>query len=124
MLYGLASDAHAVRLEVQPRLHGFENILVLPTRYTALLARSTFLLDSALLAIRAPIAMQLQAILDCCVAPDQMVSGRAAVFVLLRIVDEICPVKSTSELGTGGRCLRYDRGDSSFMAGKDLLALE
>src|ERR1035437_1952732 len=124
MLYGLASDAHAVRLEVQTGLHGFKNILALPTRHSALLAGSAFLLYSALLAVRTPIAMHLQAILDGCVAPNQMLSGRAAVFVLLRIVNEICTVESTIELGTGGRCLRYDRGDSSFMAGKDLLALE
>src|ERR1035438_4025047 len=95
MLYGLASDAHAVRLEVQTGLHGFKNILALPTRHSALLAGSAFLLYSALLAVRTPIAMHLQAILDGCVPPNQILSGRAAVFILFRIVNEICTVEST-----------------------------
>jgi len=106
MLYGLASDAHAVRREVQARLHGFENILAPPTRHSALLAGSAFLLDGAPLAVRTPIAMHLQAFLDGCIAPDQVISGRATVFILLRIVNEVCTVESTIELGTRGmRCV-------------------
>src|ERR1035437_8259147 len=124
MLYRLTSDAHAVRLEVQAGLHGFKNFLVLPTRHAALLARSAFLLDGALLAVRAPIAVLHQTVLETCVPPNQVLSGRAAVFILLRVVNEICPVESTIELGTRGRFLRNDHADSGFMAGKDLLALE
>src|ERR1039457_2498937 len=124
MLYGLATDTHAVRFEVQAGLHGLENILVLPASHATLLARSTFLLYGALLAVRAPIAVLHQAILETCEPPNQMLSSRATVFILLRIVNEICPVESTIELGTRGRCLRNDHGDSGFMAGEDLLALE
>src|ERR1017187_434745 len=124
MLYRLASDAHAVRSLVQAGLHGFKDFLVLPARHAALLARSTFLLDGTLLAVRAPIAVLHQAVLETCVPPNQVLSGRAAVFVLLRVIDEIGPVELSIRLGTRGGRLWNDRGDSRFIAGQDLFALE
>src|ERR1035437_7995961 len=102
MLYRLASDAHAVRSVIQAGLHGFENILVLPAGHAALLARSTFLLDGTLLAVRTPIAVLHQAVLETCVSPNQVFSGRAAVFVLLCVINEIGPVESSIRLGTRG----------------------
>jgi hypothetical protein len=47
MFNRLAPAAHGLRILIQPPLHGFENVLVLPSRDPAFFARSALLLDGA-----------------------------------------------------------------------------
>ena len=56
MLDALAALAHGLRVLVEPALDGFENLLMLPTRDAALLARGAERLHGAVRAEARPIA--------------------------------------------------------------------
>jgi len=55
MLDGLAPQAHFSRVLVEPALHDFEKLLMLPSRDPALFARRALALDRAALADVGPI---------------------------------------------------------------------
>src|ERR1700730_13159210 len=89
MLDSLSSDTHHVGGEIKPGLHLFEQSFVLPARYPAFGARSAFVFQRALLALRTPVAIKLQATFGCCIAPYETLACRTSILVLLGIVDEI-----------------------------------
>src|SRR6187455_222327 len=62
MLDRFAPLAHLLRMFVEPALHGFENVLMLPSGDPTLLAGGAAVLDGAALAGVGPVAAQDQSI--------------------------------------------------------------
>ena len=57
-------------------------------------------------------------------APDQLLPGRASVFVTLRVVDEIGLVETPVGLGVRGARLRHKHGNARILAGQNFFAFE
>jgi hypothetical protein len=66
MFNGLAPLAHLLRMLVEPALHGFDNVLMFPSRDPSLLAGGTAMFDGAVLAGIGQIAVQDQSMLSGC----------------------------------------------------------
>jgi hypothetical protein len=81
---------------VEPALHRFENVLVLPSGDPALLARGAGVLDGAVLGRIGRVAAQNQSILLGCEGVGEPFSGEANVNVLLHEVAEACLPKRPS----------------------------
>lgn len=64
MLHRLTADAHHLRRLIQAGLHILEHRLMFPATHPALWARCAALLQRTTLAMRAPVAVQLQPFLD------------------------------------------------------------
>src|SRR5215475_13940789 len=65
MLNGLAPLTHLFWMLVEPALHGFEHMLVLPSRGQSFLGGSTAMLDGTTLTSMRPVATQNQASIFC-----------------------------------------------------------
>jgi len=78
----------------------------------------------ALLAVGAPVAVQLQSVLDPGKAPDQSITHRADIFVSLRVANEVSPVKTIVMGGPGGHGFCHHGTDVCILAGKYLFTLE
>ncbi len=63
MLNRLAADAHLMRVPIEPRLHGFEDGFVLPTRDPPLFSRCALAFQRAGLTGGGPVATQYLAVL-------------------------------------------------------------
>ena len=55
MFHRLAAGTHGVRCQIQASLHDLKDVLMRPAGEASLLTGSAFLLDRALLAMRAPV---------------------------------------------------------------------
>src|ERR1019366_10221708 len=99
MLNRLTSNSHRLRETIQAALHGFENSLVLPARNSSLFTGCAFSLDCAILAVRTPVTMQVQLSLFGGVAPDQTLTCRATIRVILRIMNEVVLAEASVRLG-------------------------
>ena len=93
----LPPDTHAVGREIQAALHVLKDLFMLPAGDAPLLAWRALFLEGALGAVRTPVAVLGQFLRYGRVPPDQGLSSRAAVFVLLRIVDEVVPPEAPDE---------------------------
>src|SRR4051794_28388201 len=58
MLSRLPAHPHGLRVRIETLLHGFEQMLVLPTRYASLCSRRTTRFERATWACRRPVAAQ------------------------------------------------------------------
>src|SRR5476649_2240536 len=95
MLDGLATNAHFVRIGVEPSLNFFKNGLVLPSGDPALRAWSAFGFQRTSLTVRSPVAAQIFAVLFSRKSICQLFAGGTAINIVLRDIDEILFVKST-----------------------------
>ena len=123
MLDRLAPLAHLLRMLVEPALHGFENMLVLPSRDPSLLGGSALMLDGAALAGVGPVAAQDQSIFLVRVAVGQLLTGRTDVDILIGHIAEV--LLAEAAFGLGFEVIGF--GSVTVMpplAGQDLLAAE
>ena len=89
MLDCLAASTHRIRILVQTRLHGIDNVLVFPTRDAALRSLSALSLQRAGPARVAPVAVQDQSIFLVREAVDELLTGWTNVNVLFGNIAEI-----------------------------------
>src|SRR3990172_4254377 len=89
MLDRLAPSAHGLRIFVEPLLRRLDNMLVLPSRDTALLARGALILDGASPARVRPVAAQLLSVLLGGEVVLEALAGRAAIDILVGQIDEV-----------------------------------
>jgi putative transposase len=89
MLDRLAACTHRIRIFVQPPLHGFDNVIVLPPLDAALRSLRALSLQHAGVARVGPVAAQDQSIFLVRKVVGELLTGRADVNVLLRHVAEV-----------------------------------
>src|SRR5664279_5060863 len=124
MLNRLAASTHRIRIFVQARLYGVDNVLVLPPRDATLRSLRALSLQRAGAAGVGPVAAQDQSIFLVREVVGELFTGRTNVNVLLSHVAEILLAEAAFRLRI--RCLGFwqrDR-DASLIACEDLLAFE
>ena len=89
MLGRLAAQAHCLRVLIETLLHGFEHVLMLPSRDAPLGSLRTLRLERAVRARRRPITAQRLAVLLVRITIGQLLAGRTAIDILRRQVDEL-----------------------------------
>src|ERR1035437_5801563 len=89
MLNRLAPAARGLGILIQPLLHGFDNVLALPSCDPAFFARSALFLDGAGAAGVGHVTAQLLPVLHGGEGVLQPLRGRAAIDVLVRQIDEV-----------------------------------
>ena len=89
MLDGLAPLAHLLRMLVEPPLHRFENVLMLPSGDASLLCGGAGILDGATLADIGPVAAQDQSVFLGCGMVAEPFTGGTNVNVLISHVAEV-----------------------------------
>src|SRR5512135_1477909 len=99
MLDRLAPLAHGFGILIEPPLHGFDHVLMLPACDPALLARRAAVLERTGPACVGPIAAQVQAVFDAREAVLQPLAGRAAIDILLGQIGEVLLSEATIGLG-------------------------
>src|SRR5262245_28062229 len=98
MLDRLAPHAHRLRVRIEPALHRVEHMFVLPARDAALRSRRALRFERTARACRRPIAMQRLAVFLVRIPIVQLLSRRAAVYVLRRKIDEVLLTKAAIRL--------------------------
>jgi hypothetical protein len=118
MLDRATTDLHGIGALFKLHLHVVEHVLVLPARHAALLARYAPVFERAGLAVRASITVERHAFFNPGETPDQCLTRRAAVLVLLPVIDEVCLVESAVSLGVGclGRRHQHQHGNAGLLA--------
>ena len=94
-----APNSHGIRALLKAHLHLVEHILMLPTGHSPLRARRALFLEVTALAVRAPVPMQFHAFFDACETQYQGFACRAAILILVRVVNEVGLVESAVGLG-------------------------
>src|SRR3954470_13308633 len=89
MLDCLTALAHRLWVLVEPPLHGFEHVLMLPPGDAALLSRRATILDRATAARVGRIAAQLLPMFLGSEGIFEFLARRAAIDILLRQIDEV-----------------------------------
>src|SRR5476651_685448 len=89
MLDRLAASTHRIRIFVQARLHGIDNVLVLPPLDAALRALRALSLQHAGVARVGPVVAQDQSNFLVREVVDELLTGRTDVNVLLSHIAEI-----------------------------------
>src|SRR5262245_17264242 len=109
---------------VEPALHRFANMLVLPAGDASLLAAGAVFLDRAALAGVGPVAAQDQPIFLVRISVRQRFAGRTEVDVLVSHVAEVLFAKAPPRHHARGHRLGQCDRDASIVAGQDLLTTE
>src|SRR4051812_41160151 len=104
MLDRLATLAHRLRIVVETLLHGFEDMLVLPSLNTPLGVLRTLSLEWAVPARRRPIVAQSPAVLLVRVTIGQLLARRTTIDILRRQIGEVLLAVATVRLRA--RCHR------------------
>jgi len=89
VLGSLAPHPHGLRIFVEPPLHGFRHILMLPARDAALLALGALRLHCAALTCVRPIAAQSQSTLNGREVVFEMLPGWTTIDILAGNIDEV-----------------------------------
>lgn len=89
MFNRLPSYPHRIRVRIQPFLHGFDYVLMLPPGDAAFLGGRALGLDGATRARAGPVSIERHAPFHCLEPILQLLTGRAAIRVLLGHVDEV-----------------------------------
>jgi hypothetical protein len=123
MLDRFAARAHRVGVFVESFLRGLGNGFMFPAVNAPLFSRRAFRLQRASPAGIRPIAPKFLPFLLLRVIELQSFSSRAAISILLRLVDEI--LLAETPLGFRARChrLRQSYGDAGVVADLDLFAV-
>src|SRR5215831_12739673 len=123
MLCCLTTQGHLIGVLIEPLLNLLQHILVLPTRDAPLGASRALSLERAVLASGRPVAAQHSAMLLNGEAIRQPFTGRAAVDVLGRNIDEVLLAKTTCGFCARGQRFRQCHRDASFLTGQNFLAI-
>src|SRR5271168_4456130 len=124
MLDCLAASTHRIRILVQTRLHGIDNVLVFPTRDAALRSLSALSLQRAGPARVAPVAVQDQSIFLVREAVDELLTGWTNVNVLFGNIAEVLLAEAAFRLRLRSLGFWQRDRDARLIACKDLLAFE
>jgi hypothetical protein len=89
MLNRLAPAAHGLRILIQPLLHGFENVLVLPSCDPAFFGCGALILDCAGLTGVRPVAAHLLPMFLVGTVEFELLAGGTSIDILRRHVDEV-----------------------------------
>src|SRR5258706_1770547 len=119
MLDRLAASTHRIRIFVQARLHGIDNVLVLPPPDAALRSLRALSLQRAGAARVGPVAVQDQSVFLVREVVGELLTGRTNVNVPLSHIAEIPLAEAAVRLRI--RCLRFWQRDRD--AGNALLDL-
>src|SRR4029077_10350878 len=109
MLDRLATRTHCIRISVQARLHGIDNVLVFPTRDATLRSLRALSLHRAGAARIGPVAAQDQSIFLVREVVGELLTGRTNVNVLLSHVAEVLLAEAAFRLRL--RCLGFWQRD-------------
>src|SRR5258708_39551211 len=93
MLNRFAPLAHSLRVLIEPLLHCLDDVLVFPPRDPALYGGRAAALNRAGPAGIGPVAAQPESVFDVGVVVPQPLTGRTAIDVLLRQIDEVLLAK-------------------------------
>src|SRR5260221_8728921 len=104
MLDRLAALTHRVRVGIEPLLHGFEQLLMLPPGNSSLRSGRAFRFQRAGRAHCRPVASQLLALLLVRVSVRKALAGRTTIDVLIGQIDEVLLAEPTRRLRA--RCHR------------------
>jgi hypothetical protein len=88
MFDGTSADGHCVRYPVQPTLHGFQYMFVLPSSDAPIVAGRTSRLERATRASAGPVHLQIHVVLNCREPKNCALASRAPVLIVLFDVDE------------------------------------
>src|SRR6202040_1153652 len=124
MLDRLAALAHRLRLLIETLLHGFEHVLVFPSRDAPLRSLRTLRFERAARACRRPIAVQRLAVLLVCITIGQLLARRAAIDILRQQIDEVLFAEAAIRLRARCHRLRQRHRNVSLLACQDLGAVE
>src|SRR6266536_1043843 len=113
-----------IRIFVEPRLHGFDTVLVLPPRDAALRSLRALSLQRTGVARVGPVAAQDKSIFLVREVVGELLPGRTDVNVLLSHVAEVLLAEAPFRLRA--RCLRFwqRNRDAGLFACENLLAIE
>ena len=89
MLDSLSADPHCLWRTIKAPLHRLYDCLMFPSSYPAFLAGRALVMKRAGLAVRAPVAMKCQAVLDRGVTIEQIFTGGASIDIFLLQIDEV-----------------------------------
>src|SRR5262245_4721960 len=120
----LAPLAHGMRIGIEPLLHSFEYLLVLPARDASLRSCRAVRLERTFRTRCCPVAPQLFSILLVGVPILETLAGWAAIDVLLRQVDKVLLAEPPCRLGSRGHRFRQRHRDASLVAFQNLGAVE
>src|SRR5947209_5732963 len=124
MLDCLTPLAHFFRVLVEPALHGFENMLMLPARDPSFLAGGAAVFDGAARAGIGPIAAQDQPVFFVGVAVGETFTCRTDVEILTGQVAEVLLAEAPNGFGVRSHRLWQSDRNAGFLARQDLGAVE
>src|SRR3954454_18351231 len=124
MLNRLAPAAHGLGILIQSLLHGFENVLMLPSRDAAFFACGALILECAGLAGVRPVAAHLLPVFLVGIVEFELLASGAAIEILLRHIDEVLRAKAAFRLGARRHRCGQRLADASARAGEDGLGIE
>src|SRR5580700_3919877 len=102
----LSAHAHRLWIHIKTLLHGFEQVLVLPSRDPALRARRATRFEGAARTRRRPISAQHFAVFLIGITIGQLFSRWTAIDILRRYIDKVLLAISAIRLRTRGHRLR------------------
>src|SRR5476651_1871816 len=105
MLNGTSADGHCIRLPVEPALHGFQNMFVLPSSDSAIVAGRTSLLEMATRAGTGPVHPQTHVMLNRRESMNCALACGASILIVPCNVDEVALGK---ENGCRNGCFRAE----------------
>ena len=109
---------------VKSALHGFENMLVLPSRDQSLLGSGTAMLDGATLTSVSPVATQNQTFIFGREGIGESFASRTDVNIFIGYVAEVLLAEAPFRLGVRGHRFWQRDCDARLLACQDLLTAE
>lgn len=100
MFHRLPSYPHRIGVCIKPLLHGFDYVFMLPSGDAAFLGGRALDLDGATGARTGPVSIERHAPFHCLKPVLQLLTGRTAIHVLLRHVDEVLLAEPTGRFGS------------------------
>jgi len=120
----LAALTHLLRMLIEPALHRFQHMLMLPSGDPSFLAGRATVFDGAALTGVGPVAAHHLAVLLVRVVVREAFTGRTNINVFLSYVAEVLFAEAAFRLRVRGHRLRQRHRDVGLFARQDLLAVE
>src|SRR5262249_46493125 len=124
MFDGLPAQSRHFRPAIQPSLHSFDDVLVLPACDSSVLTGGALGLERTPRTGRGPVFMDSQPVLDRGEAPDRPLSCRTTVLVGRPDVAKVTLIKESAGLVVGGPRLGYQGVDSRAITFEDFRSAE
>ena len=120
MLDSTSADGHCLRVPVQPTLHSFQYMFVLPSSDAAIVAGRTACLERAARACAGPVHPQIHFIFDSVKSMNGAFAGWASIHVVFCNVDEVALCKEALLPRRRGQWFGDIRCDAGQIARADL----